>query len=74
MIIMTILGLTQSAHTAIICYFLATTCGGLNWSGWMANILDVSLRYSGIMYALANTLATIPGIVGSYQTGVMTKH
>jgi cyanate permease len=43
--------------------------GGFAACGYGVNHLDISPKYAGILIALSNTIATIPGIVGVSLTG-----
>ena len=50
---------------------LTATVGfsGFGSAGYGASFLDVSPQYSGIILAISNTLATIPGIVAPIAIG-----
>ncbi|KAL0478182.1 anion transporter [Acrasis kona] len=53
--------------TVIIC----VAVGGSSFcrSGHNVNMIDLSPKYAGILFAITNTFATIPGIVGNLITG-----
>jgi ACS family sodium-dependent inorganic phosphate cotransporter-like MFS transporter 5 len=43
-------------------------------AGYLININDVAGSYSGIVFGISNTIATIPGILSPYVAGALTKH
>lgn len=47
-------------------FFVTCSMGlcGFNASGHLANHADVAPQHSGITFAISNTLATIPGLLG----------
>ena len=47
---------------------------GLAYSGFGANYLDLAPNYAGTLMGLANTLATVPGILGPEVVGALTYH
>jgi sugar phosphate permease len=42
--------------------------------GYTVNINDIGGRYSGILFGISNTFATIPGIVAPYIVAVLTPN
>jgi ACS family sodium-dependent inorganic phosphate cotransporter len=58
---------TPGAALALVC--AATGALGISWSGFLPNMLDVLPRQSGMLMAVSNTLAAIPGIAGVAVTG-----
>lgn len=45
------------------------------WSaGFLVNVNDIAGPYSGIVFGISNTFATITGIVSPYVVGVLTKN
>ncbi len=52
---------------AMLCFALG--CYGLTSGGYLSNFLDVVPRHAAPFYALSNTVATVPGVVGVYITG-----
>jgi MFS transporter, ACS family, solute carrier family 17 (sodium-dependent inorganic phosphate cotransporter), other len=64
--------LTREVHSSwqaltLIC--AATGALGISWAGFLPNMLDVAPRSSGMLMAVSNTLATIPGVAGVVITG-----
>ena len=47
--------------------------GGCIQSGYGINHLDIGARYAGVLMAITNTAATIPGIVSPYVVGLLTN-
>ena len=42
--------------------------------GYLVNINDIAGPYSGIVFGISNTFATIPGLIAPYIAGLITKH
>ena len=40
-------------------------------AGYLIYINDIAGPYSGIVFGISNTIATIPGILGPYVAGVL---
>ena len=43
-------------------------------AGYLININDIAGPYSGILFGISNTFATIPGIISPYLAGVITTN
>jgi hypothetical protein len=43
-------------------------------AGYLVNINDIAGSYSGIVFGISNTIATVPGILSPYVAGALTKH
>lgn len=43
-------------------------------AGHLVNINDIGGPYSGILFGISNTIATIPGIISPYVAGLLTPH
>lgn len=48
--------------------------GGLIWSGFAVNHIDIAPRYSGFLMGITNCFATIPGMVGPPIAGLLTPN
>jgi ACS family sodium-dependent inorganic phosphate cotransporter len=44
-------------------------CGGLCWSGFASNHLDIAPRHADVLFSISNTAGTLPGIIGVAATG-----
>ena len=55
--------LTSSPGLAIAVVTLSFCLGAATASGYMANHADLSSAHAGLTFAIANTVATIPGLV-----------
>ncbi len=55
--------LTASPGVAICIVTLSFFLGAATASGYMANHADLSRHYAGLTFAIANTVATVPGLV-----------
>jgi len=47
----------------------ALACAPFSTAGYNSNFLDITTKYTGILYSISNTTATIPGIIGVSLTG-----
>eukprot|EP00127_Corallochytrium_limacisporum_P001491 Clim_evm11s60 gene=Clim_evmTU11s60 len=62
------------AHTAVagmVCVTFALAANAFTFVGVSISQLDIAPRYAGVVFAMGNTSATIPGIIGVYLTGWM---
>ena len=41
-------------------------------AGHLVNINDISGPYSGIVFGISNTIATLPGIISPFLVGIIT--
>jgi len=69
-----IVGNTDDKKFAVIGLCFAVGLGGCAWSGFGVNSLDLSPRHAAFLFGIANTFATIPGMVSPIITGVLTPH
>ena len=58
---------------AVTLFTVGTSLGGLAFSGYWANFIDLSPRFAGHLMGVSNSVATIPGIVGNLVTGQILK-
>ena len=58
-----------SFKVAVLLLTAGVGMGGLAFSGYWANFIDLSPRYSGHLMGISNSVATIPGIAGNLITG-----
>jgi MFS transporter, ACS family, solute carrier family 17 (sodium-dependent inorganic phosphate cotransporter), other len=57
---------------AVIIAGVAVTSKGAMFSGFLSNHIDLSVNFAGILVAITNTFATIPGIVVPFFVGKLT--
>lgn len=69
-----VVGYTTSKEFAIAGLTFAVGLGGLTWSGFPVNHLDIAPRYAGILIGISNCLATLPGIFSPLLVGVLTPN
>ena len=71
---MIVAGYSENKHLAVFGVTMAVGFGGLAWSGFMINHLDIAPRYAGLLLGISNCIATIPGIAGPLFVGCVTIH
>ena len=59
---------TQAA-LAVACISASNGASGMGYSGYAVNMLEIAPRFSGIVKGIANTAATVSGIVAPIITG-----
>ncbi|CAF4263950.1 unnamed protein product, partial [Rotaria sordida] len=59
---------------AVLCCILAVGFLGFQTCGALISQLDVASNYAGTLVGITNSLATIPGFVGPYVVGAITKN
>ncbi|KFD58629.1 hypothetical protein M514_00322 [Trichuris suis] len=64
-------GCNSAAAVALLT--LSVGFSGLCGGGFFVNYLDLCPQYTGLVFGISNTLATIPGILGPNITGWLTK-
>lgn len=69
-----IAGYTRDWLTAVIALTFSVGIGGLAYSGFFVNHLDIAPPYAGILMGISNTVATLPGIFSPLITGFITVH
>ena len=67
-------GYTTNVNTAVILLIFGVGMGGLVWSGFSVNIIDIGPRYSGLLMGISNCIATLPGIAGPPIAGALTPN
>ncbi|XP_065056227.1 vesicular glutamate transporter 2.1-like isoform X2 [Rhopilema esculentum] len=73
-VFMIVVGYSTNKHLALLALVMAVGFSGLAWSGFIINHLDIAPRYASLLFAISNTFATIPGIVGPLVVGFLTAH
>ncbi|XP_032230700.2 sialin [Nematostella vectensis] len=66
-------GYTTDWMTAVACLTVAVGVGGLAFSGFFVNHLDIAPQFAGILLGISNTVATIPGIFSPLLTGYIVQ-
>lgn len=64
-------GYVDSVAGAIALLTIAGGMSGFAINGFQVNHLDIAPTYSGILMGITNCVATIPGIVSPYLTGLI---
>lgn len=67
-------GYTTTEEAAVVLLTLGVGMGGLVWSGFSVNIIDVAPRFAGLLMGISNCIATLPGIVGPPIAGALTPN
>jgi len=73
LILMSINALNLTSIQTVIIMIIAVGTTGFTGGGFLANPLDFSGEYSGIIYAYGNTFGNLPGFLGVYITGEILK-
>lgn len=68
------LGFVEDVWMAVMTVAIGTGLLSFSMGGFAANHMDVAPRYSGSLMGVTNTIASIPGVVGVYATGVILEH
>jgi len=58
-----------TANQAVIIMIFALVSASFSVAGFTGNFIDISTKHAGLLFAITNTVATIPGIAGVYLTG-----
>eukprot|EP00794_Sanderia_malayensis_P011312 gene11312-12496_t len=69
-----LVGYASSKDIAILELTLAVGFGGLAWSGFIVNHLDIAPRYASLLLGISNCFATIPGILSPTIVGIITQN
>ena len=68
------LSYVSDASLAFALMTLSVALSGFAYSGYPPVTLDLSPKYSGIIYSISNTIATVPGVVSPALTGLIVKN
>lgn len=68
------LSYVTNATLAFTLMTLAVGLSGFAYSGYPPVTLDLSPKYSGIIYSISNTIATVPGVISPALTGAIVKN
>ncbi|OQV14443.1 Sialin [Hypsibius exemplaris] len=60
-------------YVAVTLLTLAVGLDGITAAGYQVNHVDISPSHAGILLGISNTFGTIPGMVGPYVVGQLTK-
>ncbi len=71
---MVIMALTTNVPLLIICINLSIGFGGLPWSSFGVNHLDIGAGYANVLMSISNTFATLPGIISPILTGHLIEN
>ena len=71
--VLAVVGYVESVPLAIALMSLGNIFGGTMSGGYGVNHLDIAPRGAGIIMGLSNTVATVPGIVGVYVSGMILE-
>lgn len=63
-----------SRAAAVSCLILGVGVTGLAACGYQVNHLDIAPQYSGVLFGITNTFATLPGFLGPLIVGAITDH
>lgn len=64
-----------STNFIMLSIIISVGLGGLPWSAFSVNHLDIAPQYVGHLMGLSNTIATLPGMISPLIVGlIVTKH
>ena len=63
----------KNSSTAFALMTLAVGLSGFAYSGYPPAAVDMSPAYSGMLYSISNTYATLPGVISPALTGMIVK-
>lgn len=62
-------------YAGVVCLTVAMAFNGFYWCGGvLVNINDIAGSYSGVVFGIANSFGTMPGIIAPYVVGILTKN
>ena len=70
-VLLLLVGYIDNATVGFIILTLAVMFNGFCYSGYSTIFVEICPRYSGALYAVSNTIATIPGFVAPTLTGMI---
>lgn len=73
-IFLIVVGYSENKNVAVFGLTMAVGFGGLAWSGFIINHLDIAPRYASLLLGISNCFATIPGIASPLIVGFVTGH
>ena len=71
--VLAVVGYVESLPLAIFLMSLGNIFGGATAGGFGVNHLDIAPRSAGVIMGLSNTVATLPGIIGVYISGLLLE-
>ena len=72
-IALAVVGEVQSAPMAIAVMAAGSAIGGFVMGGFVVNHMDIAPHSAGTLMGITNTVATIPGIIGVYVSGLILQ-
>ncbi|CAF1410239.1 unnamed protein product [Didymodactylos carnosus] len=73
-IAMIIIILVDNRYVIVVIIIVSVACGGITWSGFGINYLDIGAHYAPILVGLATTLASIAEFCAPIVTGYVDKN
>ena len=67
-------GFVTHVSAAIPILTVAVGLSGFQYAGCMVNHVDIAPPFSGILFGLSNTFATLPGILVPYTIRIITVY
>uniref|UniRef100_A0A8D8EQY1 Vesicular glutamate transporter 1 n=1 Tax=Culex pipiens TaxID=7175 RepID=A0A8D8EQY1_CULPI len=74
LICMLVGALALSPLPTITCVTIAVGFGGVAWTGYLVNPLDLSPKSAGVLMGISNGFATIAGVVSPIVSGYITTN
>uniref|UniRef100_A0A5S6QPJ8 Sialin n=1 Tax=Trichuris muris TaxID=70415 RepID=A0A5S6QPJ8_TRIMR len=70
-VILTVNSSNSAVATAYVC--VGVGFGGIAWSGFSTNQLDVANQFASVVMGISNTVATLPGMISPLLVGAIVK-
>ncbi|KHJ48974.1 hypothetical protein D918_00092 [Trichuris suis] len=70
-VLLTVTSSNSLLATAYVC--MGVGFGGIAWSGFSTNQLDVADQYASVVMGISNTIATLPGMISPLLVGAIVK-
>jgi len=61
-------------YVAVAVLSIAVGFSGFQYPGLMVNHADIAPPFAGVLFGIANTVATLSGIFAPYAVGLLTTH
>ncbi|XP_046326763.2 sialin-like [Haliotis rufescens] len=64
----------ENRMVAVVFLCAAVGCMGISKGAYMVNHVDIAPKYSGVLFGITNTVATVPGMIAPLVAGALTPN